>query len=302
MEPRRALFVALSLSSAILVIELAGGLLFRSTALTADALHVVTDILAVAFSLVALTVSSRPPNDSLTYGYHRFEVVASLVNGLSLIGIAVVIVYQAYLRFLSPATIDVVGTVSFAAIGVGLNVLSSRVLQGAQTNLQGDHDLNLASARTHVFGDAIASLAVIAGAIGVSVTGLTYLDPVVAVLIAILVVRSAVGITMQGGAIILERSPFRDMAELQRRLGGFSGVSDVHDLHVWRICSHITVASMHACLDADGRTDPSAVRHGLEAEMGRLGMQHVTIQLEDVCCTPRHEHMKGSPEGREQII
>jgi cobalt-zinc-cadmium efflux system protein len=292
MEPRRALFVALSLSIAILVIELAGGIIFRSTALTADALHVVTDILAVAFSLVALTVSSRPPNNSLTYGYHRFEVVASLVNGLSLMGIAVVIMYEAYLRFLSPGSIDVLGTVAFAAVAVSVNVLSSRVLESAQANLQGDHDLNITSARTHVLGDALASLAVIVGSIGISLTGLAYLDPLVAVLIGILVIRSAVGITMQGGAIILERSPFKDMAGLQRSLGSFSGVSDVHDLHIWRICSHITVASMHACLDPGGQEDPSAVRHGLEAEMGRLGMQHVTIQLEDVCCTPRHEHIK----------
>ena len=292
MEPRRALFVALSLSVAILVTELAGGLLFRSTALTADALHVVTDILAIAFSLVALTVSSRPPNDRLTYGYHRFEVVASLVNGLSLMGIAVVIMYEAYLRLLSTGSIDVLGTVAFAAIAVAANLLSSRVLESAQANLHGDHDLNITSAKTHVLGDALASLAVITGAIGVFLTGLTYLDPLVAVLIGILVIRSAVGITMQGGAIILERSPFEDMADLQSRLGSFGGVSDVHDLHIWRICSHITVASMHACLDSDGQRDPSAVRHGLEAEMGRLGMQHVTIQLEDVCCTPRHEHVK----------
>ncbi|MDA4114219.1 MAG: cation diffusion facilitator family transporter [Thaumarchaeota archaeon] len=291
MEPRRALFVALSLSITILAVELTGGFLFRSTALTADALHVVTDILAVAFSLVALTVSSRPPTNSLTYGYHRFEVVASLVNGLSLLGIALVIMYGAYLRFISPASIGALGTITFAAVAVVLNVLSSRVLESAQASLRDDQDLNISSAKTHVFGDALASLAVIAGAIGVSLTGLTYLDPLVAVLIGLLVVRSAVGITMQGGAIILERSPFKDVAGLQRRLGSFSGVSDVHDLHIWRICSHITVASMHACLTPSGKADPSAVRNGLESELGRLGMQHVTIQLEDVCCVPKHEHL-----------
>jgi cobalt-zinc-cadmium efflux system protein len=298
MEPRRALFLALSLSLTILVIELSGGFLFRSTALTADALHVVTDILAVAFSLIALVVSARPPKDSLTYGYHRFEVVASLINGLSLLGIALVIVYEAYVRFLSPGPINALGTIVFAAVAVGLNVLSSKTLESAQATVGGEQDLNLASAKTHLFGDALASVAVIFGALGVSLTGLTYLDPLAAVLIGLLVVRSAIGITVQGGAIILERSPLKDMGELQSRLGRFKGVSDVHDLHVWRICSHITVASVHACLDQGGRAEPAVVRRELESEMGRLGMQHVTIQLEDVCCTPKHAHLNQTTQNQ----
>jgi cobalt-zinc-cadmium efflux system protein len=282
----------LFLSFAILVIELTGGVIFRSTALTADALHLVTDILAVFFSLIALTISSRPPTNSLTYGYHRFEVVASLANGLSLLGIAGVIMYEAYVRVVSPQAIVVLGTVVFAAFALGLNIVASKTLQSAQADVQGDEDLNVSSAKIHILGDALASMAVIVGAVAVSLTGLSYLDPIVAAFIGLIVIRSAVNMTRQGGAIILERSPFKDMQKLQQELGGVGGVADVHDLHIWRICSHITVASMHACLDARGKDESSTVRNRLEREMSRLGMQHVTIQLEDVCCTPQHAHVK----------
>lgn len=290
MEPRRALFIALCLSVAILVLELVGGFVFRSTALTADALHVITDLLALLFSLIAISYASRPPKNSLTYGYHRFEVLASVANGISLLGVAGIILYEAYLKFLTPQPIDVFGTIIVAATALVLNALSSRVVSGVQLDSHGVEDLNVSSAGAHILGDALASLAVIVGAIAVFLTGIPFFDPLVAVFISLLVIRSAVNITRQGGAIILERSPFKDMGQLQRRLGTIAGVSDVHDLHVWRICSHITVASMHACIDPAIKDSPNVVRTRIEQEMGKLGMQHVTIQLEETCCTPAHAH------------
>ena len=290
MNARKALSTALILSIAILVIELTGGVLFQSTALVADALHIITDILAISFSFVALTISSRQPTGSLTYGYHRIEVLASLVNGLSLIGIVGVITYQARVRLLNPQPIVVLGTVTFGAVALILNIMSSRILRSAQSDFS-SRDLNVSSAEAHVFGDALASLAVIVGAVAVFFTGQHIIDPIAAVFIGLIVLRSAVSITREGGAIILDRSPIKNMQDLQQKLGGVSGVADVHDLHVWRICSHITVASMHACLDLLGKDKQVEVRKGLESELNELGMQHVTIQLEDVCCVPSHTHL-----------
>jgi len=285
-----AFSAALILSIAILVIELAGGIVFKSTALVADALHIVTDILAIAFSLVALTISSRPPSGSSTYGYHRIEVIASLVNGLSLMGIFGVIMYTAYARLLNPQPIDVIGTCTFGAVALTLNVISSRILKKAQSTFPDQADLNVSSAESHVFGDALASLAVIVGALSVFFTGKNFIDPLVAGFIGLLVLRSAIQITTQGGAIILENSPIRNMQELEQRLLTVGGVSDVHDLHAWRICSHITVASVHACLDKSGQERPMEVRKELENKLNECGVQHVTIQLEDICCVPSHGH------------
>lgn len=290
MNVKMALSAALSFSMAILVIELIGGIVFRSTALVADALHIVTDILAILFSFIALLISSRPPTGTSTYGYHRIEVVASLVNGLSLIGIVVVVMYTAYMRLLHPQAIDVVGTIAFGGIALVLNIISSRILINALSEFPDHKDLNIASAESHIFGDALASLAVIVGAIAIFLTGQHFIDPLVAIFIGLIVLRSAVQITGQGGAIILERSPIKNMQELEKRLLEVGGVSDVHDLHAWRICSHITVASMHACLDQRGKERSMEVRKELEQKLSESGVQHVTIQLEDVCCLPSHSH------------
>ena len=290
LDARRALFVALLLSLMILLTELTGGILFRSTALMADALHVVTDILAILFSFLALVVSARPPTSSLTYGYHRFEVLASLVNGVSLLGIVGAIMYEAYQRLLAPQPIYITGTVAVAFAAMLLNILASRVLRGAQAEISGPRDENVMSAELHLFGDALASFAVIVGAVAVFLTGQNFLDPVVAVFIGLIVLRSALRTIAQGGAIILERSPVRDPAALREKLVAVEGVADVHDLHIWRICSHITVASMHACLDTAGRRDAGAVRRRLEEQLDAVGIHHVTIQLEEVCCAPVHGH------------
>ena len=291
MNAKNALSVALILSCAILVIELTGGLVFRSTALMADALHIVTDILAISFSFVALTVSARPPSGRSTYGYHRMEVVASLVNGISLMGIVLVIMYTAYTRLINPQTIDVLGTVSFAVVALVLNITSSRVLSNAQSAFNEENkDLNVSSTELHILGDALASVAVIVGSIAIFFTGLHFIDPLVAIFIGLIILRSAVNITRQGGAIILERSPIKNMQALKETLQSVRGVSDVHDFHAWKICSHITVASLHACLVATGKDRPTAIRKELESKINESCVQHVTIQLEEVCCMPTHGH------------
>jgi len=290
MEARKALTLALVLSCTILVVELIGGSLFHSAALTADALHVITDILAVLFSLLALSISARPPTERLTYGYHRYEVLASLVNGFSLFAIVGIIMYEAYLRLLTPQPVFVLGTAAFASIAMVLNIVASRILNSAQAKIPGHRDDNVASAELHLFGDALSSFAVIVGATAVFLTGQYFLDPIIAAFIGLIVLRSAIKTTVQGGAIFMERSPLKDIGVLRQRLIGVKGVVDVHDLHVWRICSHITVASMHACLDAQGKSNSTLIRNQLEHEMNDLGIDHVTIQLEDICCTPIHGH------------
>jgi cobalt-zinc-cadmium efflux system protein len=171
-----------------------------------------------------------------------------------------------------------------------LNILASRILRHAQANVSRPADENVTSAELHLFGDALASLAVIVGAFVVFLTGQYYLDPVVAVFIGLIVLRSALKTIAQGGAIILERSPVRDPTGLRQKLIAVKGVADVHDLHIWRICSHITVASMHACLNAEGKANALAVRQRLENELDEAGIHHVTIQLEEVCCVPTHGH------------
>ena len=148
-------------------------MVFRSSALIADALHITTDILAISFSFVALVISAKPPSGSSTYGFHRVEVIASLVNGISLIGIVAIIMFTAYQHILNPQPIDVVGTVVFASIALALNLISSRVLSFSHSEFNPEiRDQNVSSTERHVLGDAMASLAVIIGALGGYITRL----------------------------------------------------------------------------------------------------------------------------------
>lgn len=296
---RSRLEIALALAIVVLVVELLGGFEFNSSALFADALHVFTDIFAIAFSLFALTVSARPPTRTLTYGYHRVEVFASIVNGVSLFAITALIGLEVYLKIAANTPINVFGTVAVAAAALVLNMTSRRVLSGSHSvahNVDApylvDEDLNVKSATTHVYGDALASLAVIVGAALVYFTGDNIFDPIVAAFIGLIVLRSAIATTWAGLTIMLERSPVQNMVALESELETVNGVSDVHDLHVWKICSHITIATMHACLNEAGRTRRSETMSELEGRLSKsYGVQHSTIQLEDVCCVPQHGHM-----------
>jgi cobalt-zinc-cadmium efflux system protein len=290
--------IALALALVVLIVELAGGFEFNSSALVADALHVFTDIFAIGFSLFALTLSAKPPTGTLTYGYHRIEVFASLVNGVSLFAVATLIGLGAYVKIISHTQIDVPGTIVIAALALGMNLFSRRVLSGTHSVARNvdapylvDEDLNVKSATTHVYGDALASLGVIAGAILVYVTGNYIFDPIVAILVGAIVVRSAFATTWAGLTIMLERSPVKNMVGLESELENVQGVSDVHDLHIWKICSHITVATLHACLNDSGRTTRSETMSEIEVKLKKsYGVQHATIQLEDVCCVPKHNH------------
>jgi cobalt-zinc-cadmium efflux system protein len=295
---RLRLALALALSVAVFIVETIGGLFFHSSALVADALHIFTDIFAIGFSLVALTISSRPPTSTLTYGYHRLEVFASLANGISLFLIAGLIFYNAYLRIVSPGNLDVLGTIAIAALALAINGTSHTILKRNPNTSKTEvpyivgEDMNIKSASTHIFGDALSSIAVIIGALGVYFTHAYIFDPIVAVFIGLVVLRSAAIVTWAGLSIMLEKSPVKNMIELESDLEKVNGVSDVHDLHIWRICSHITIATLHACLNDQGKSQRVQTMNEIEGKLVKsYGVQHATIQLEDVCCVPRHGHL-----------
>ena len=294
---RLRLAAALTLSIGVLVVESIGGLFFRSSALIADALHVFTDIFAIGFSLVALTISSRPPTSTLTYGYHRLEVFASLANGISLFVITGLILYNAYVKIVSPSNLDVLGTITVAAIALAINATSHTILKKNPNPSKSEipyilgEDLNIKSASTHILGDALSSVAVIAGALGVFLTHDNLFDPIVATFIGLIVLRSAAITTWAGLSIMLEKSPVKNMIALESDLEKVNGVSDVHDLHIWRICSHITIATLHACLNDHGKNHRAQTMNDLEGKLANsYGVKHATIQLEEVCCVPRHGH------------
>lgn len=235
--------IAVVLTAIIFIIELWGGIISNSLALLSDAAHVFMDVVSLVLAYGALKISVRPSNRNVTFGYHRFEIFAALINGLTIIGIAIFIFYEAYGRIFNPPQVKGVQVLVIATIGLIVNTW-------AALKLHGHHDLNIKGAYLHVIGDALASVAVIGGAIVIILTGKTVIDPVLSILIGIVLFYGAFRLIFGSVRILLEFAPTHvDADTLKEIMMQVEGVKGVHDIHIWSICSNIHAMSAHVLVD-----------------------------------------------------
>lgn len=243
----RGFLLAIALTSVTLVAEVIGGFWTNSLALLSDAAHVFMDLFALALSLAAIRLAARPVSDRRTYGWHRAEILASLINGLSLLIIAVGILHEAWGRFQHPEPVKSREMFVIAVIGLVMNLIAARFLHG-----HAHHDLNVRSAFLHVIGDALASVGVIVGGLIMLQTGWYVVDALISAGIALIIGGGALRILREAGHILLEGVPAHiDLNQVVTRIKDQEGVNDVHQLHVWSICSHITALSAHIDLHPD---------------------------------------------------
>ncbi|MFB6155476.1 MAG: cation diffusion facilitator family transporter, partial [Haloferacaceae archaeon] len=253
--------------------ELAGGLLFGSVALLSDAFHMLFDALAYVMAFAASYVAERYGNDERwSYGLHRLEPLAAFLNGLLLLPMVAFILWESYQRFLNPVDIGTVPTLVIATGGLLVNVGSVYVLHG------GEMSLNEKGAFYHLLGDAGGSIAVILSTVVVEVTGVRVVDPITAGLIAVVVTWSAAKVLRGSSAIFFHRMPF-DADEVRAALCDVDGVDGVDDLHAWKICSQITVATAHVETDVASMDDAEAVTRRVHERLGDYGVDHATIEL-----------------------
>ncbi|WP_121343702.1 CDF family zinc transporter CzcD, partial [Pseudomonas aeruginosa] len=218
---------ALLLTGSFLVAEVGGGILTGSLALISDAAHMLTDAVALAIALAAINIARRPTNDRLTYGYHRFEILAAAFNAFLLFGVAFYILYAAYERLNQPAEIQSVGMLVIAVLGLLVNLASMRLLAPAQGN-----SLNVKGAYLEVWSDMLGSLGVIVAAIVIRFTGWAWVDSLVAVLIGFWVLPRTWILLRESLHVLLEGVPKEiQLAELREALLGIPGVTGLHDLH-----------------------------------------------------------------------
>ncbi len=273
---KQTLRVAFFLSLIILAAELAGGIISHSLALLSDAGHVLTDIFALSLAWFATGQAERPANARKTFGYHRVGIIAALVNALTLILIALWILWEAVQRFQHPEPIQPLVMFLSAGIGIAVNLYIGFGLQK-----EGDN-LNVRAAALHVFGDVGASVAVIVAGLIILLTGWTPADPLLSVGIAGLIAVGAWRILRETMDILLEASPKEiSVPELVRDMKTVSGIQDVHDLHVWCITSGMNALSCHAMIRDMPASESASILHDLEtmlAEKYRIG--HATIQFE----------------------
>ncbi len=265
-------------------VEFAGGLAFGSVALLSDAVHMLFDALAYVMAFVAATVAERvEASDGWTYGLHRVEPLAAFVNGLLLLPMVGFILWESYQRFLDPVVIGTGPTLVIAVGGLLVNVASVFVLEGD------DMSLNERGAFYHLLGDAGGSAVVIVSVLAVEFFGVRVVDPVAAVLIAGLVAWSAVRVLRGSGAIFFLKAPV-DATAVRTAVLDVEGVTSVSDLHVWQVCSQLTVATVHVETDAETVTGLEAVNSEVHAVLSTYGVDHATVE----CCETyddRHTHV-----------
>ncbi|MDD5474570.1 MAG: cation diffusion facilitator family transporter [Candidatus Methanoperedens sp.] len=275
------LTIAIFLTTLIFFLEFAGGIIANSLALLSDAAHVFMDVVALFLAYGAIRISARPSNSNVTFGYHRFEIFAALINGLTVIGIALFIFYEAYGRILNPPQVKGSAVLVIATVGLIVNTWVA-------LKLHGHHDLNIRGAYLHVIGDALASVAVIAGAIVIIFTGNYIIDPLLSILIGMMLLYGAFRLVFGSARILLEFAPKHiDADTLSRVMMEIEGVKGVHDIHIWSICSNIHAMSAHVFVDGiHVRQTEVLVSEISRMLRERFQILHTTLQFECAECKP----------------
>ncbi len=277
----RRVQIALVLIGTFMVVEVIGGILSGSLALLADAGHMLTDTMALALAAVAFRVSSRPADTRRSYGYHRFQILAAFVNGLSLLLIVGWILIEAVRRLISPP--EVMGTTMLIVASAGLlvNIIAFVVLHG------GDREnLNIRGAALHVAGDLLGSVAAIAAAIVIIFTGWMPIDPILSLAVALLILRSAWHLLERSAHILLEGAPeWLDEDRMQDRLvERIPAINSIHHVHVWGLTPQHLMLTMHVALK-DSPPDPTAVVRRVKVILSEdFGIDHSTIEIETEDC------------------
>ncbi len=281
------LTVAVGLVAVTLVLELAVALLTGSLALLSDAGHLATDLAGLVMALAAIRIAaSGRVATSLTYGWHRLEILAALGNSLLLLGIAGFVVFEAIRRLGAPPDLEPVPLLVVATIGLVVNLVTAALLrEGAEESI------NLEGARLEVLADAVGSVGVIVAALVILITGWTGADTVVALLVAAWVLPRALRLGYRALRVLVQAAPEGlDLSAVTGELAGLDGVASVHDLHAWTLTSGLDVASVHIRLRPDA--DPHGVLHAVERALSEdHGIGRTTVQLEpdDHGCGPE-EH------------
>jgi len=292
-EDRHRLLLVLAVTAAVLVVETVGALVSGSLALLADAGHMLTDAAGIVVALLASLLASRPVSPRRTYGYHRAEILAAVVNALVLLGVCAYLAYAGTRRLVHPADVDAGQMLVFATIGLCANLVSVVLLSARR-----DASLNMKGAYLEVLSDTVGSVLAIVAGVLVLTTGFQRADSIASLLIAAMVLPRAWALLGEAGGVLLESTPRGiDVEEVREHLCGVGGVVDVHDLHAWTITSGMPALSAHVTV-----TETSLAERGVGPILDDLtgcvashfGIDHATFQIEPESHRD-HEHDTEHP-------
>ena len=275
-ENRRRMLIAAAINAALVVAGVAGGILTGSLALLADAGHVVSDLGAIALALLAVGLANRAGGPRRTFGYQRSEVIVALVNGLGLVAIAVLIVVAAVNRLGDPPEVKGAGVIVFGIAGLAGNAAATLVLAGGRRE-----DMNLEAVLRHSAADALGSLGVVVSGAVVLLTGWDPIDPLIGIAIAALILLSSVRLVREPLDVLMEAAPPGvDVDSIARSMGSVTGVSEVHELHVWSVTAGFPALAAHVVVERG--QDRDRARRELEFLLKeRYAVEHTTLQMEE---------------------
>ncbi len=270
------LAVAFFVTVAFMGVEVAGGIVFNSLALLADAGHMLSDVVALAISWAAIRIGRRFPTDRLTFGFKRSEILAALFNGMVLWAIVGIIIFEAAHRFLRPEPVIGSGMLLVATLGLCVNLLMAFLLFRPRLE-----SLNIRAAYVHVVSDALGSVGAITGAIVILWSAAYWVDPLISVLIGFLIVYSSWGLIKESVHILMEGvPPDIEIGEVEQAVLAQHGVCCIYDLHVWSISGERPALSAHVILSESG-VERNEVLMGLKSVLKeKFGIDHTTIQIE----------------------
>ena len=268
--------IAFGITALYMVVEAAGGFVFNSLALLADAGHMLCDVMALGLSWLVLRIGKKPPSDTHTFGFRRSEILAALLNGLALWAIVALIFYEAAHRFFNPEPVAGTGMLVVAGVGLALNVAMAGLLFTSRKE-----NLNLQSAFLHVLSDALGSVGAIVAAVVILYTSAYWTDPLVSIFVGLLILYSSWDLVRGAVRILMEGVPLgMEISQIEGAMLSQEGVCCIHDLHVWTMeGSRISLAA-HVVLCAPDE-DREAVLDGLNSILkSRFDIEHTTIQIE----------------------
>lgn len=274
---KAGLFWALLVTTGIMAVEFFGGLITNSLALLSDSGHMLSDATALAFSLVAMWMAAKPASPNKTFGFYRFEILAALFNGITLFVISGFIIWEAYQRFFEPPTVASGSMILIACIGLLANLISAWVLLKKSDTKE---NLNVRSAYLHIIGDALGSVGAIVAGLLMQLFSWYIADPIISVIVALLILRSAWRVIKITLHILMEGTPMTiDSDEVKQTLLQIDGVKDVHDLHIWTITSGLDSLSCHLVIEETGEHD-FILQQAIRLIEERFKIIHSTIQIE----------------------
>lgn len=278
-KSQQRLTLSLIVTFIIFIAEVFGGILSHSLALLSDAGHVLTDAFALGLSLIALLIMKRPSDYKATYGYQRIGLLAALINGISLVVIAIFIFIEAYKRFHAPPEINSSVMLSIAAAGLLGNLIMAWILGHKH------HDLNMKSAWLHVLGDTVSSAGVIIAGLIIKFTGWMLADTIASGIVGCMIIIGGTRVIKEALWILLELSPMGFHAEdLAKVIGGIPDVRNVHDVHVWSIGHGIPAFSGHVQVNDQKISEGDTIRREIEHLLSDQGIKHAVIQMECADC------------------